>query len=422
MSEKNNKYTPNLRFPEFTGEWEEKKLGEVAKKVNRKNTLLKVSRVLTNSANLGVVDQGAYFDRDIAVKENTGNYSIVEIEDFVYNPRISTAAPVGPISINKVGQGIMSPLYTIFKFHTGSVPFYEQYFQTTIWHSYLKGIANFGARFDRMNITTEGFFNMPLYLPTNPAEQQKIASCLSTMDDLIAAQAEKVEALKEKKTGLMQQMFPQAGETTPRLRFPEFKGEWEVKNLGEVCDSILVGFPFKGEDITDDASGHPILRAFSIGEGIIRHGKDYDKYYPYDAEKLKKYEVRKGDIVISMDGSVGKNIAMVSEKEERNLLIQRVARLRITNYPIHLIFQQIISQRFKDYAAGEKKGAVIAHISQKQIELFPIYVPDSPAEQQKIASCLSALDDQIAAETEKLTALKDYKKGLMQQLFPQPAK
>lgn len=206
----------------------------------------------------------------------------------------------------------------------------------------------------------------------------------------------------------------------PKLRFPEFTGEWEEKTLGEVCDSILVGFPFKGEDITDDASGHPILRAFSIGEGIIRHGKDYDKYYPYDAEKLKKYEVRKGDIVISMDGSVGKNIAMVSEKEERNLLIQRVARLRITNYPIHLIFQQIISQRFKDYAAGEKKGAVIAHISQKQIELFPIYIPNSPTEQQKFASCLSTMDDLIAAQAEKVEALKKKKTGLMQQLFPQP--
>ena len=207
---------------------------------------------------------------------------------------------------------------------------------------------------------------------------------------------------------------------TPNLRFPEFSGEWEEKTLGEVCDSILTGFPFKGEDITDDASGHPILRAFSIGEGIIRHGKDYDKYYPYDAEKLKKYEVRKSDIVISMDGSVGKNIAMISEKEERNLLIQRVARLRITDYPIHLIFQQIISQRFKDYAAGEKKGAVIAHISQKQIELFPIYIPNSPAEQQKIASCLSTMDDLIAAQAEKVEALKEKKTGLMQQLFPQP--
>lgn len=206
---------------------------------------------------------------------------------------------------------------------------------------------------------------------------------------------------------------------TPNLSFPEFTGEWEEKTLGEVCDSILTGFPFKGEDITDDASGHPILRAFSIGEGIIRHGKDYDKYYPYDAEKLKKYEVRKGDIVISMDGSVGKNIALISEKEERNLLIQRVARLRITDYPIHLIFQQIISQRFKDYAAGEKKGAVIAHISQKQIELFPIYIPNSPAEQQKIASCLSAMDELIAAQAEKVEALKEKKTGMMQQLFPQ---
>ena len=199
---------PRLRFPGFTGDWEEKKLGDVADKVKRKNASLLVSRVLTNSANLGVVDQGAYFDRDIAVKENTGSYSIVEIDDFVYNPRISTAAPVGPISINKVGQGIMSPLYTVFKFHTGYIPFYEQYFQTDIWHSYLKSIANFGARFDRMNITVEGFFNMPLFLPT-PAEQQKIADCLSELDALIAAETEQLVALKDHKKGLMQQLFPQ---------------------------------------------------------------------------------------------------------------------------------------------------------------------------------------------------------------------
>ena len=205
----------------------------------------------------------------------------------------------------------------------------------------------------------------------------------------------------------------------PKLRFPGFTGEWEEKNLGKVCDSILVGFPFKGQDITDDTTGHPILRAYSIGEGIIRHGKDYDKYYPNDSTTLERYKVKDGDIVISMDGSVGRNIAMVSKEEENYLLIQRVARLRIKDYPKQLIYQQVISKRFKDYATGEKVGAVIAHISQKQIESFPVLIPPTLAEQQKIASCLSELDNLITAQGQKVDALKEKKKGLMQQLFPQ---
>lgn len=200
--------TPQLRFPGFTGEWEVKKLGELASKVNRRNRNLVVSRVLTNSATEGVIDQSDYFDRDIAVKGNTDNYHIVELNDFVYNPRISSSAPVGPISINKVGKGIMSPLYTIFKFHSGHVHFFEHYFSTNIWHPYLKSIANFGARFDRMNITSEGFFNMPLYVPYLD-EQQKIAECLSELDKNIEAESAKLEALKAHKKGLMQQLFPE---------------------------------------------------------------------------------------------------------------------------------------------------------------------------------------------------------------------
>ena len=103
----------------------------------------------------------------------------------------------------------MSPLYTIFRFHNGCIDFYEQYFQTTIWHPYLKSIANFGARFDRMNITSEGFFNMPLYIPSN-AEQHIIAECLSALDALIASESAKFDTLKDHKKGLMQQLFPQS--------------------------------------------------------------------------------------------------------------------------------------------------------------------------------------------------------------------
>ncbi len=205
----------------------------------------------------------------------------------------------------------------------------------------------------------------------------------------------------------------------PQLRFPGFTGEWKEKRLGDLCSSIIVGFPFKGEDITDDATGHPILRAYSISEGLIRHGKDYDKYYPKEIGALKKYEVKPNDIVISMDGSVGRNIALVTEKETDYLLIQRVSRLRITDYPIQLIYQQIKSQRFKDYATGEKVGAVIAHISQKQIESYPIHIPSIHDEQMKIADCLSEMDNLIAAQGQKVEALKEKKRGMMQQMFPQ---
>lgn len=199
---------PRLRFPGFEGEWNVKTLGELATKVNRRNRQFQVSRVLTNSATEGIIDQNNYFDRDIAVKDNTENYHIVDTGDFVYNPRISVSAPVGPISVNKIGTGIMSPLYTVFRFNDGYVPFYEQYFQTDIWHQYLKSIANFGARFDRMNITTDGFFNMPIVIPLL-SEMKKIAECLSSLDQLISAEEKELESLKIHKKGLMQQLFPQ---------------------------------------------------------------------------------------------------------------------------------------------------------------------------------------------------------------------
>lgn len=199
-----------LRFPEFRNEkeWEEKKLGEVAIRYSIKNKSNQRYSVLTNSATEGVIKQQDYFDREIVTKENLSNYYIIEIDDFVYNPRISVAAPVGPISRNHIEKGVMSPLYTVFRFKDGDLDFLEQYFKTNYWHQFLKDKANYGARFDRMNISNDVFFNLPIPYPSLP-EQRKIASCLSTMDDQINAYTEKVGLLGQYKKGLMQRMFPQ---------------------------------------------------------------------------------------------------------------------------------------------------------------------------------------------------------------------
>lgn len=203
------KTVPVFRFPEFQNskKWSVKKLNELASRIIKKNRQGYICKVLTNSAAEGVVDQSEYFDRNIVSQNNLQNYYVIEKGDYVYNPRISTLAPVGPISKNFISRGIMSPLYMIFRFMDSNNEFYNQYFKTTYWHKYLKDIANQGARFDRMSITADDFMNMPLPYPC-PKEQQKIADCLSSIDDLIAAQTNRLEALKIHKKGLMQQLFP----------------------------------------------------------------------------------------------------------------------------------------------------------------------------------------------------------------------
>jgi len=206
---------PKLRFPEFRNapEWEKKELSSLAKKITNRNKENSIKRVLTNSAVDGVVDQSNYFERKIVNQNNLDNYFVIELGDYVYNPRISITAPVGPISKNKLGKGIMSPLYTVFRFKNRNNDFYEQYFKTNLWHNYLKDVSNTGARHDRMNISIDNFMGMTLPFP-DEQEQQKIADCLASLDELIAVQTEKLDGLKNFKKGMLQQLFPAVDEVS----------------------------------------------------------------------------------------------------------------------------------------------------------------------------------------------------------------
>ncbi|MFM7889055.1 MAG: restriction endonuclease subunit S, partial [Pseudanabaena sp.] len=153
-----------------------------------------------------IVSQDDYFDKDIANKKNIDGYYIVEIDDFVYNPRISSNAPVGPIKRNKLVKGLMSPLYTVFRFKKGNVNFFEYFFETTFWHDYMKSISNVGARYDRMAISNESFFALPIALPSDK-EQIKIANFLTSIDAKITEAQTYLDTVKQYKQGLLQQMF-----------------------------------------------------------------------------------------------------------------------------------------------------------------------------------------------------------------------
>lgn len=201
---------PKYRFPEFEndGDWVEKKLGDIANRITLKNKNSQITQIFTNSAEHGIVNQRDFFDKDIANQSNIEGYYIVEPGDFVYNPRVSSFAPVGPIAKNnKNYAGAVSPLYTVFRFINPINDFYVYYFKTKHWFNAIRKIANTGARFDRMSITASQFMEIEV-LMTSIKEQQKIASVLSSVDELIVAQREKIEALKEHKKGLKQGLFP----------------------------------------------------------------------------------------------------------------------------------------------------------------------------------------------------------------------
>ena len=169
----------------YTLYWEQRKLGEVADKVVEKNFQLQETDVFTNSAEFGIIDQKDFFDHEIVNEHNIGGYYIVSPNDFVYNPRISVTAPVGPINRNKLcKRGIMSPLYTVFHPRNINEIFLEFFFKTNKWHKFMEYNGDSGARSDRFSIKTELFYAMTIPFPSHK-EQSKVGICFESLDHLI---------------------------------------------------------------------------------------------------------------------------------------------------------------------------------------------------------------------------------------------
>ena len=169
----------------YINPWEQRKLGEIADKVTTKNIGTQYIETLTNSAEFGIISQRDFFDHDVSNMENIDGYYIVEDDSFVYNPRISTSAPVGPINRNKLGRtGVMSPLYTVFRTHDVDSEYLEWFFKSTRWHAFMKFNGDSGARSDRFSIKDALFFEMPIPIP-DIDEQRKIGKYMTQLDNLI---------------------------------------------------------------------------------------------------------------------------------------------------------------------------------------------------------------------------------------------
>jgi len=265
---------------------------------------------------------------------------------------------------------------------------------------------------------------LAIRFPEDKHEQQKIADCLTSLDELITAQSQKLDALKTHKKGLMQQLFPREGETIPRLRFPEFQDVrgWAKKPFSALCE-IKHGYAFEGEFFSD-AGEYVLLTPGSFyEEGGYRDRGDKQKYYT--GEIPQDYVLKEGDMLVAMTeqaaGLLGSPLLVPeSDKFLHNQRLGLVVPKPDAPWTNEFFFHVFNSQSVRKAIHASAAGAKVRHTSPIKIGEVVVTVPASLPEQQRIATCLTALDDLITAHSAKLSALKTHKKGLMQQLFPSP--
>ena len=258
----------SLLFATSTFSWEQRKLSEITDKVTEKNAGLQYVETFTNSAEFGIISQRDFFDHDIAKLGSLDGYYIVKNEDFVYNPRISTSAPVGPINRNKLGRtGVMSPLYTVFRPHDIDTTYLEYFFKCGYWHSFMNFNGDSGARSDRFSIRDNVFFQMPIPIP-DIDEQRKIGELLTCLDNLITLHQRECISF----TGRADRLILTANKKRTT-------SSWEQRKLGDIASDMVAGGDIDKDLILAEGQ-YPVIANALTGDGIVGY---YDKEYRVNA-------------------------------------------------------------------------------------------------------------------------------------------
>jgi len=406
MPDKKKAVVPRLRFPEFrdAGPWEVKRLGELFKECTERGG--EDLELLSVTISDGVV-RASELERKNNASADLSNYKRVHPGDIVYN---SMRMWQGASGVSH-WHGLVSPAYTVV------TPIEKQ--NSVFWSYHFKlshSIDKFtrfsqGLTSDTWNLKYPAFSSIKMAFPADPTEQQKIADCLSSLDDLIEAEEAQLTALREHKKGLLQQLFPREGETTPRLRFPEFRdaGPWEVKRLGKLFKERTER---GGEDLE--------LLSVTISDGVVR-ASELERKNNASADLSNYKRVQPGDIVYNSmrmwqgasgvshwHGLVSPAYTVVTPVDNQNPVF----------WSYHFKLSHSVD-KFARFSQGLTSDTW--NLKYPAFSAIKMAFPPDPAEQQRIAGCLSSLDELIELQAQKLDALKAHKKGLLQQLFPQEA-
>lgn len=398
-----DKLIPELRFPEFEGdgEWIYKRLGETGKIITGKTPSTKDASLWNGEI---------LFITPTDIDENQ-KYQLVTNRTIVRNRKLNIL-PEGSIAytcIASIGKMSITAKESVTNQQINSIVVNANYHNEFIYYSLLHITPFIKSRpatstLPIVNKTEFSAFRIGVPIPQ---EQQKIASCLSSLDELIAAHNDKLDALKDHKKGLLQNLFPQEGETVPKVRFPEFEddGEWEETTLEQVADY-------------ENGKAH---------EKDIDENGDYivvnSKFISTEGETVKYSDTafcpaNLGDILMVLsDVPNGKAIAkcFYVDEENRYSVNQRICRITATDCDSRFLFY--IMDR-NAYFLSFDDGVKQTNLRKSDVLEFPFRIPADSVEQTKIASCISAVDELIKSQSAKIEELNQHKRGLMQGLFP----
>ena len=408
MAKKNK---PAIRFKEFTDAWEQRKLSEIAGKVTEKNTGLQYVETLTNSAEFGIISQRDFFDHDISKLGSLDGYYIVRNEDFVYNPRISTSAPVGPINRNKLGRtGVMSPLYTVFRPHDIDTTYLEHFFKCGYWYSFMNFNGDSGARSDRFSIKDDVFFQMPIPVP-HIEEQRKIGLFLTQLDHLITLHQRKYDKLQVLKKAMLEKMFPKNGSSVPEIRFKGFTDAWEQRKLGEIADIIGGGTPSTSNPSYWDGNIDWYAPA-EIADQIYANSsqkKITDLGYENSSAKM----LPPGTVLFTSRAGIGKT-AILTQKGCTNQGFQSIVP-HCGELDSYFVFSR--TEELKRYGELVGAGSTFVEVSGKQMAAMELMMPSTMREQQTIGGFFRHLDNLITLHQRELEKLQNIKKSMLEKMF-----
>lgn len=406
-----NMNEPKLRFKADDGsqfpDWEEKKLNEIAARVTRKNKDNVTDIPLTISSADGLIDQRNFFNKVVASKDMSGYY-LLKNGEFAYNKSYSKGYDFGSIKrLDLYDEGALSTLYICFALNKNEKSdFYQKYFDSLSWYPELQKICAEGARnHGLLNVPTNDFFQLKLCVPSSEQEQQKIAEFLSTIDTVIAKQKETVSAWEERKKGVMQKLFSQ------EVRFKADDGsdfpEWEEKKFANLYRKNVE----KNVNLEFDSSKTISIASMQFNE----------KGNGASEDSLSSYKVlRLGDI--AFEGHENKEYShgrFVLNDIGDGIMSPRFSCIRpvctqVDGFWKYYIHSERVMRNI--LVRSTKKGTMMHELVIPDFLKQSIMVPSLP-EQQKIADCLSSLDEVIEKQKATLAAWEELKKGLLQQMF-----
>ena len=396
-SRKMKKYAVLTREPRcflgsFDFSWEQRKLSEITDKVTEKNAGLQYVETFTNSAEFGIISQRDFFDHDIAKLGSLDGYYIVKTEDFVYNPRISTSAPVGPINRNKLGRtGVMSPLYTVFRPHDIDTTYLEYFFKCGYWHSFMNFNGDSGARSDRFSIRDNVFFQMPIPIP-DIDEQRKIGELLTCLDNLITLHQCKCQI------------------DGCRFQSP-LAITWEQRKLGDWGD-FYYGRSCPKWSVTEDAT-IPCIR---YGELYTKFGAKIDRVYSYTNMPPDNLRFSKGtEVLIPRVGEDPMDYNHCTWLSMQDVAIgEMISVFNTDNNPLFTatMFNATLQNEF----AMRVEGGSVTNLYFEKLKNIEVSFPSIP-EQEKIASYFENFDNLITLHQQKCEELKKIKKFMLQKMF-----